>query len=48
MAGTPMKRFGQPEELVGGVLFLLSKPAASFITGVVLPIDGGFNAYSGV
>ena len=48
MAGTPMKRFGQPEDLVGGVLFLLSKPAASFITGVVLPIDGGFNAYSGV
>ena len=48
MAGTPMKRFGQPEELVGGVLFLLSKEAAGFITGVVLPIDGGFNAYSGV
>lgn len=48
MAGTPMRRFGSPEELVGGVLFLLSKPAAGFITGVVLPIDGGFNAYSGV
>lgn len=48
MAGTPMKRFGTPEELVGGVLFLLSKPAAGFITGVVLPIDGGFSAYSGV
>lgn len=48
MAGTPMKRFGDAEELVGGVLFLLSKPAASFITGVVLPIDGGFSAYSGV
>ena len=48
MAGTPMKRFGSPEELVGGVLFLLSKEAAGFITGVVLPIDGGFNAYSGV
>ncbi len=48
MAGTPMKRFGSPEELVGGVLFLLSKAAAGFITGVVLPIDGGFSAYSGV
>lgn len=48
LAGTPMKRFGNAGELVGGVLFLLSKPAASFITGVVLPIDGGFSAYSGV
>ena len=48
LAGTPMGRFGDAEELVGGVLFLLSKEAASFITGVVLPIDGGFNAYSGV
>ena len=44
----PMGRFGDAEELVGGVLFLLSKEAASFITGVVLPIDGGFSAYSGV
>ena len=42
LAGTPMKRFGDAEELIGGVLFLLSKPAASFVTGVVLPIDGGF------
>lgn len=48
LGSTPMKRFGNAEELVGGVLFLLSKPAASFITGVVLPIDGGFSAYSGV
>ena len=48
LAGTPMKRFGDAEELIGGVLFLLSKPAASFVTGVVLPIDGGFSAYSGV
>ena len=48
MAGTPMGRFGTPEELVGGVLFLLSKEAAGFVTGVVLPIDGGFHAYSGV
>lgn len=48
LAATPMGRFGQPEELVGAVLFLLNNDAASFITGVVLPIDGGFSAYSGV
>ena len=47
LAGTPMDRFGKPEELIGGVLYLLSD-AASFVTGVVLPIDGGFSAYSGV
>lgn len=44
---TPMGRFGNPEDLVGTVLWLLS-PAASFITGIVVPIDGGFSAYSGV
>lgn len=48
IAGTPMKKFGVPEDLLGGLLFLLSKDAAGFITGVVLPIDGGFNAYCGV
>lgn len=47
IAGTPMGRYGTPEELVGAVIFLCS-PAASFITGTVLPIDGGYNAYSGV
>lgn len=46
--GTPMGRFGESNELIGGLLFLLSDAAASFITGVVLPIDGGFSAYSGV
>ena len=46
--GTPMKKFGVPEDLLGGLLFLLSKEAAGFITGIVLPIDGGFNAYCGV
>jgi NAD(P)-dependent dehydrogenase (short-subunit alcohol dehydrogenase family) len=47
LAKTPMKRFGDIDELNGAVQFLCS-PAASFITGVVLPIDGGFTAFSGV
>ena len=45
--GTPMGRFGDPEELCGTTLYLLSDLSA-FVTGVVIPIDGGFNAYSGV
>lgn len=45
---TPMDRFGEVNELVGATLFLSSEEAASFITGVVLPIDGGFSSYSGV
>lgn len=48
LAATPMGRFGETEELGGGLLFLLNNQAAGFITGVVLPIDGGFSAYSGV
>jgi len=44
---TPMKRFGSPDDLLGVVLWLLS-PASSFVTGIVVPIDGGFSAYSGV
>ena len=44
---TPMKRFGIPEDLIGTVIWLLS-PASSFVTGVVVPIDGGFSAFSGV
>jgi NAD(P)-dependent dehydrogenase (short-subunit alcohol dehydrogenase family) len=44
---TPMNRFGVPEDLLGAVIWLLS-PASSFVTGVVVPIDGGFSAYSGV
>ena len=43
-----MKRFGEPEELVGAVKFLIDDEKAGFVTGVVLPIDGGFSAYSGV
>ena len=48
LAATPMGRLGEREELSGAVLFLLNNEAASFITGVTLPIDGGFSAYSGV
>lgn len=48
LRGTPMGRFGEAEELLGALLFLLSNEAAGFITGVVLPVDGGFSAYSGV
>ena len=48
LAATPMGRFGQPEELNGALLFLLNNEAAGFVTGVTLPIDGGFSAYSGV
>ena len=48
LAATPMGRVGEPGELIGTVLFLLNNDAASFITGVVVPIDGGFSAYSGV
>jgi NAD(P)-dependent dehydrogenase (short-subunit alcohol dehydrogenase family) len=44
---TPMARFGTPEDLFGAVLWLLS-PASAFVTGVILPVDGGFSVYSGV
>ena len=45
---TPMGRFGKAEELIGALLFLVCKDASSFVNGVVLPVDGGFSAYSGV
>ena len=48
LAATPMKRFGEIDEIMGAVKLLLSEENASFITGTVIPIDGGFNAYSGV
>jgi NAD(P)-dependent dehydrogenase (short-subunit alcohol dehydrogenase family) len=47
IAHTPMARFGVPDDLLGAVLWLLS-PASAFVTGVIVPIDGGFSAYSGV
>ena len=45
---TPMGRFGRDEELLGTMLYLLSKDASGFVNGVVIPVDGGFSAYSGV
>ena len=47
IAHTPMGRFGTPEDLLGATLWLIS-PAAAFVTGTVIPIDGGFSAFSGV
>lgn len=44
---TPMGRFGNPEDLLGTMLWLLS-PASQFVTGIVVPVDGGFSAYSGI
>lgn len=45
---TPMGRYGEPEELVGALLFLVSPAGSAFVTGVVLPVDGGFHCYLGV
>jgi NAD(P)-dependent dehydrogenase (short-subunit alcohol dehydrogenase family) len=47
IAHTPMGRFGDPEDLIGATLWLLS-PISSFVTGAVIPVDGGFSAFSGV
>lgn len=47
IANTPMGRFGDPEEIVGTLLYLISD-ISKFVTGVVIPVDGGFNAYCGV
>jgi NAD(P)-dependent dehydrogenase (short-subunit alcohol dehydrogenase family) len=44
---TPMGRFGDPEDLIGTMLWLLA-PGAGFVTGIVVPVDGGFSAFSGV
>lgn len=48
LAATPMGRFGNPSELIGALLFLCDEKASSFVNGVILPVDGGFSAYSGV
>lgn len=43
-----MKKFGEPDQLLGALLFLLDSSYSSFITGTTIAVDGGFNAYSGV
>lgn len=48
VAHTPMGRYGRPEELLGAVLWLASDAASGFVTGAVIPLDGGFSAFSGV
>ncbi|WP_142827500.1 SDR family oxidoreductase [Planococcus soli] len=48
MASTPMKRFGKPEDLVGTMLWLIDENYSGFVTGITVPVDGGFLAYSGV
>lgn len=48
LSQTPQDRFGEPEELVGTLLWLVDKQSSGFVNGIVVPIDGGFSAYSGV
>ena len=48
LAGTPQNRFGEVSDLLGTLLWLASDDASGFVTGTVIPVDGGFNAYSGV
>jgi len=47
LSNTPMGRFGEPDELIGTLLYLISD-LSKFVTGVIIPVDGGFNSYSGV
>ena len=48
LAATPMGRFGKPEELLGTLSWIVDSEKAGFVTGVTIPVDGGFSAYSGV
>lgn len=48
LSQTPMGRFGNPDELIGTLLWLIDEEASGFVNGVVIPVDGGFNAYAGV
>lgn len=48
LSHTPMDRFGEPEDLVGTLLWLVDKNSSGFVNGTVIPVDGGFSAYSGV
>ena len=45
---TPMRRYGDPKDLLGALLWLVNDRGAGFVTGAVIPVDGGFNAFSGV
>ncbi|HWQ62690.1 MAG TPA: SDR family oxidoreductase, partial [Negativicutes bacterium] len=45
---TPMRRFGRPEDLLGTLVWLADENVSGFVTGIVVPVDGGFMAYSGV
>ena len=48
LSSTPQKKFGEVSDLIGTLLWLASDDASGFVTGVIVPVDGGFNAYSGV
>jgi NAD(P)-dependent dehydrogenase (short-subunit alcohol dehydrogenase family) len=48
LSHTPMGRYGAPEDLVGALLWLVDDKASGFVTGIVVPVDGGFSAFSGV
>jgi NAD(P)-dependent dehydrogenase (short-subunit alcohol dehydrogenase family) len=48
LAATPMGRFGEADELLGALRFLTNPAESAFVTGIVIPVDGGFSAYSGV
>ena len=48
MSQTPMQRFGKPEDLLGTLLWLVDENASGFVNGIIVPVDGGFSAYSGV
>jgi len=48
ITNTPMNRFGKPEDLLGTLLWLVDNSYSNFVTGVTVPVDGGFMAYSGV
>ncbi len=48
LAATPMRKFGEPYDLLGALLWLADEKASGFVTGTVIPVDGGFSAYSGV
>ena len=48
LAATPMRKFGEIDDLIGCLLWLADDGASGFVTGTVIPVDGGFSAYSGV